>query len=658
MAFGEENLQEFWELFGDGSNFEEVEDESSDNLASEVLNYYGISTITDGGGKLENLDIKQMDALTVVKLSLLEDSAKTGKLLELVLNEEGEAEFKEAGSYSGKIEDIYHTIQTMSYKEKCNGVMITGGKSLPYRRELKWLNIWGEDKEIFDTDQMNNSACVSDVFNQYAAIVFPDPHLDSSYRDGIDNLYEINESNPYDNIIGYAYYHKVDDDFNGVDTMINLVEECSVPLLLGEEGSKPSVGKLQRIPIDKVNLLNSGCWAESDIKVDIDETLEVVIPDKFRFETVRKTKVDGFKGISKVYIIGHEVEKFVVGPKTFERSTMDSPQPEDCYVYASVEDTSLKPFILEEGKHYVISYKDRDKDSFIEPYIAFANNAVFENPANFGDNTTLHIDKLCSYYKENGLDKIENVCFLPTSIDSGILVDQIWIVVDLSLWAIKIQDPQGFAKEVANSLTFLTAPLIEVSEPAPIAFNGSLLNMVDSIKDNDPTTEQDFEDTEFESALDEMSGGNGLTLNFSFLNDAEIEKLSDVLYDYMNSGDRQETTYVCGPNCNPQIGGKGHNGGIVNNITYAYSDSSSYTISVNEGQKISGDFAQVSGGTSVKTAEEVSAKGTIIQDMGNHVHFKVRIDGFGERTAINSCPEILRVGDKVSCSLHNVPVEA
>ena len=167
MAFGEEYVQEFWELFGDGSNFEPVEVEFSNNLASEVLNYYGIPTVKDGGGKLENLDIKQMDAMTVIKLSLLDESAKTGKLLELVLNEEGEAEFKEAGSYSGNISDIYHTIQTMSYIEKCSGVMVTGGKVLPYRRELKWSNIWGEDKHIFDTDQMNNSACVSDVFNQF-----------------------------------------------------------------------------------------------------------------------------------------------------------------------------------------------------------------------------------------------------------------------------------------------------------------------------------------------------------------------------------------------------------------------------------------------------------------------------------------------------------
>ena len=246
---------------------------------------------------------------------------------------------------------------------------------------------------------------------------------------------------------------------------------------------------------------------------------------------------------------------------------------------------------------------------------------------------------------------------MPTSIDSGILVDEIWVVVDLEMWAIKVHDPAGKAKEIAETLIFLISPIVEVNEPAPIAFNGSLLNLIDSIQDHDPTTAQNFSDTEFEEALDEMSGG-GLSLNLSFLDSGGVTQLSKVLYDYMNNKDGQETTYICGPNCKPKLGGSGPNGGIINSITYAYSDSNSYTISVNEGQRISTNFAQISGGATKKADEEVSATGVIIQDMGNHIHYKVRIDGFGERVAMNSCPEVLRVGDKVSCTVHNVPVES
>jgi len=156
--------------------------------------------------------------------------------------------------------------------------------------------------------------------------------------------------------------------------------------------------------------------------------------------------------------------------------------------------------------------------------------------------------------------------------------------------------------------------------------------------------------------LDEMEGG-GLSLSFSFMDEDEVKQLSKVLYDYMKERDGIETTYVCGPDSSPNLGGRGANGGIINGITYSYNDSGSYTISVNEGPWLIGGLTEVSGGVYMKQVEENSAQGTIIQDAGNHIEYKVRIDGFGERWAINCVAAVLRVGDKVSCTVHNNPVE-
>ncbi len=50
-------------------------------------------------------------------------------------------------------------------------------------------------------------------------------------------------------------------------------------------------------------------------------------------------------------------------------------------------------------------------------------------------------------------------------------------------------------------------------------------------------------------------------------------------------------------------------------------------------------------------------RGTVIADLGNHIHYRVRIDGFGEQVAINCQSEVLRVGDKITCTVHNNPVE-
>jgi hypothetical protein len=154
-----------------------------------------------------------------------------------------------------------------------------------------------------------------------------------------------------------------------------------------------------------------------------------------------------------------------------------------------------------------------------------------------------------------------------------------------------------------------------------------------------------------------MDAGGGMTLTLSFLDENQVVRLSGALYEYMNSGDGVESTYVCGPNCDPDLGGTGPNGGIINSITYSYQDSNSYTVSVNCGPKLVGGMSQVTGGPSPKAAESFSAKGTIIQDMGNHVYFKVRVDGFKDVVAVNMTPTVLRTGDKVNVSIHNNPVE-
>ena len=57
-------------------------------------------------------------------------------------------------------------------------------------------------------------------------------------------------------------------------------------------------------------------------------------------------------------------------------------------------------------------------------------------------------------------------------------------------------------------------------------------------------------------------------------------------------------------------------------------------------------------------AENFSAAGVIIDMVGDNIHFKLRIDGYGERWAVNMASSILRTGDIVQCTVHNNPVEA
>jgi hypothetical protein len=71
-----------------------------------------------------------------------------------------------------------------------------------------------------------------------------------------------------------------------------------------------------------------------------------------------------------------------------------------------------------------------------------------------------------------------------------------------------------------------------------------------------------------------------------------------------------------------------------------------------------GDIGSVTGAPTVKPTENFSTTAQVLQDMGNHVHFKVRVDGIGDRMALNCSPKIIRVGDIVKVTIHNNPVQS
>jgi hypothetical protein len=650
--------KDFWAAFGDDSDFVEVTCDDSGSLAYDVLSSYGIPCDGNIGGGLSNLDIKRMDAIQVIKLSLLEASSDDGYIYEPIMNSEGQVEFVAVGTFTGLSGgDVYYELQTGTYIEACGGVMITGGRPLAYRRAVGWHPIWQNGpKEIYDTGQMITS-CVKQDFSQQATIVFTDPHLDSRYEDGIDNLYEITSANPYDSIIGYAKYIWWPSASTDTDTVITRQDTAKILLQMPDA----SMGTFSRRPQYSDTLIDDpSCLEESDsTPTDPTVGVEVEIPEDFRYESVRGTTVDKFQNILDVYVVGLDIDHIQGRPVSDTEAVNENPESTSANVEVTINTTYKKFTKLQKGVHYVVAYTDLES-GFKQPYIVFVNNLRTTDPAAiYGDQeTSFSIDPECEYANEvdsdTGLGYI-----LPTSETRGILVDEIHVAVLLETPSIEVYNPDGEnqkAAEIARDLEYLVAPLIVVEEPSPVAFNGQLIDLTQGIRDHDPTTAQDFSDTDLEQALDQMSG-NGMSLTLTFLDEDQCERLSSALYDYLNSGDGTEATYVCAPGTDVRLGGTAPNGGIVNSISYSYQDSNSYTISVSAGPTILGNFSQVDGGPSPKAMEEVSAKGTIIEDMGNHIYYKVRIDGIGERVAVNMVPTVLRVGDKVQCSVHNNPVE-
>jgi hypothetical protein len=660
-------VENFWPDFGKEGKFIEIHCDTSNNLAYDAITSYNIPCKSSNiGSGLSSIDIKHMDVMNVVKLSLLQYGAENGGIYEAIVNPDGEVEFIKIGEASPRITDVYYSLQSLQYKEVCNGVLVTGGKPLAERLPIDWKLIWeGSDKEIFDTHFMHSN-CTKDSFNTHATIVFNDPHLDSSFEDGIDNLYEISvDENPFAKILGYAYYKDVPENLIGRDTSIKYSDtEAIVPIMVAANTTDgPDIGTLQRVPTYDTSE-DKNCFVNLGSIADFKNGIAINIPDHLRFETVRNTSIDKFMKVSSVYVVGSDISNLRSVPKTHSDSLSATPSEDGYNVLAYIDTPLTHVTKLEEGKHYAIAYDEESGNK--TPYLVFANNIRTGDVHNYG-NCVFHINPYCPYFEEYQKET-ERGTILPTSHSQGILVQEVWASIHLNTPSIVVYDPDGQnskALTIATNLNYYIGAMMMEDKPAPMAFNGSLLDQVSSKQDHDPTTSQRLQDTDYEAAIDRMDGGGGLSLTLSFLDgdgdydesEDQVKRLSSELFELMNSGTGVQTTYICGPECDPQIGAKGLSGGIINSITYSYSDSNSYMISVTEGPYLVGGLSQINGAVIMKAAEDVGANGTIIQDLGNHIHYKVHIDEFGDRIAINAQHAIIRVGDKVSCAIHNCPVE-
>ncbi|RKX67059.1 MAG: hypothetical protein DRP42_01425 [Tenericutes bacterium] len=694
-------LKDYWPAFGNAEYYKEIENENRGSLAYAVFKEYGIPVKnTATGGALQYLDIKQKDSLGVVKMSLMEYSADNGGVWEFFVTPKGEIDYYQVGVHNGEIADIYHTTQTISHREACKGVMVTGEKPMITRKPAQFRPIWGDgDRTLISTKDLMIGNCVKEKFDEQATIVFTDPHLqDNKYKDGIDGLFDDFIDDPFLSIVGYVYYMKSDGTLTSPDTSIKLNDgSCTVPILISgpaastfNSNSFPSVplGTLKSRPIidDKFIIHEPQCWIGLETVADYKDGIKVFntidgaenFPAALRFENLRDTKIDKFTAVNDVLVVGYPIAQVypAAADKENELKADEGKGKVATKTYVVINDVSLKTIKLDSGVHYAVAIEEKADGGDlvgVEPYIVFADNSRQGDPTVYGSGPDgsgidFYFHPRSKYYEQKNLTEATSkskAVILPLAGNKAMLVYQIWAVVSLDAYSISITDARGRqarAEELAKSLVYSVSPLLIEDKPAPIGYAsasvaGKVLDQTDRVVDGDPTTVQDFDSTEYELAMDEMRGG-GVTLSLSCLNDAQVVTLAKAVYEYMNGGEVLETTYVCGPSCTPKIGGYGRSGGVVNSITYSYTDSSAYTITVTEGGRLAGAMPQVEGGLVMKQAEEVKARATVIKDIGNHIHYKVAVDGFGERLAINCCPEIIRVGDKVSVSVHNVPVEA
>lgn len=283
-----------------------------------------------------------------------------------------------------------------------------------------------------------------------------------------------------------------------------------------------------------------------------------------------------------------------------------------------------------------------------------------------------------------------------------VLDSRLCVVVERKRPSIDVFDPTGNVEGVIRQfITFITdpnssgvfhnhvfipgvrrqagvryTPIVIVDEPAPIAYAANsalqsidaqsglpgstvlpafgIIDQSDGIRDSDPTTVQDFDESQLQVLQDNTSGST-IDITMPFCNAQECLEIAQNLLSLQQSVVTSQSI-VLGPTSEPRLGQVMPDGSIINEISYSYSDASQYLISITTGPKFlsAGSFQN---STYQLQTEEVSREGTVIQDKGNGAEYVVRVEGFGEVTALSMILDEISVGDKVSVKLFNQPVE-
>jgi hypothetical protein len=652
---------------------------TTEPIISAVARTFGIplASASSSSGKLENIDLKRVPPLDAMRASLLEQLAKKGKFYEFTINNKGELEVYQVGAGSGSL-SIYYTVQSAGHVPSDVNVMVTGGKKQDRRIINDFISIIGESSSghtLWDTSALTSNCRVSG-FSSSCTVTYEDPLMttgQSSYKDGIDNVFEL--ENAFQSIVGWAWQVEIDESSS--NSMVNIVQQnqSSVPVCVAgnsteSNAASPNIG----VPRKRTYVSSSGdhlkCMEFEEESENVPQGYPIYVDlnkymkEDLLYTSVRGSLVNKYMGLNQVYVVAIPLSVCRGLPKPPLNNSSNT--ADNTVVFVSAPTAVNNIYNLRAGEHYVEQYEQGGEDTATFA-LQFASNTMPNDNGTYGTGVSFYVDKYSSDLlsvldaspTENSIGYVSKGSLLPINNDGqGLLIQQVWLQVSLDTPCFVISDPMGKAVEIASSLRVSISPIVIESVPPTIAMNGKIVKQDDGFKDNDPTTKQDFEDTEMERANNNMIGRT-LSLSLASLtDDREVVDLSKNLYDILSSDNGINYTHTCSPTSSPKLGAKGPNGGVINTITYSYTDSGSYLITVVEGPEYYGDFIGLSGGIFHKQVEDVNAIGTIVQNAGNHINYKVAVDGYGTVTAINCYPGVLDIKDRVNVVIHNNAVEA
>ena len=585
-------------------------------------------------GNLCGYDINNMPAADVIQLSLSENMID-GKFYEVYTNPDGIAYFQQVypNAEAADIE-IRTCVPTSNIDNKADLVIVRGYDSPPCRSFKDFVSL-----EWLETDSLSNYVDHCAEFATEAWRAYKDPVLETSYKDGAENLYELKA---FEDLLGYVI------DFDG--------------------DSDPTVKySFSDTTLKNINLFNTvGVTA-------LRSSVEICNEDNYTLENI------SYNGYT--YALGNfsEVDKY------------GNPWPlflnvQGLYaVVYNVISATLYPnspaYGANGGAHVIVDPKKKfisipasnwhwTLDSDGSPDIHFYHRT----PLDIESNSWASSVPLVSWAWSDETGLADSSPRSPGSAPPGLIMPNLgggWVSMIMKLWAaveldrpsVHVDDPAGRAIQLVNALDVRYQPIVVTDEPSPVAYTfGGGVSLVDhtlDLYDSDPSTVQDAPATLTGSLawLQTQTTGRTVDISLPFCDEDGCKEMARTIFDLQ---DENISTYnmVCGPAKIPKLGTRvpGYEG-RVNKISFSYTDSSSYNINITVGPTFLGAKGW-GGGIYQRATESTSRSGIITHSFGDGVNYRVKIQGgLGVYNAINKTLSAWNPGEKVSVTIHNNPVE-
>jgi len=689
----------------------ELLDEDPDEpLSTFILNEFGISFDAGfpfKGSSLPGYDIKNQNAPTMLKLALLTELI-AGRFIEIEIDEFGIARYYTVGVSPALDLDIRYCVPTSTINQPIDLVIVRGYDPPPVR-ELRTSFDGLKNKELMAYEDCAKDSCEESFVARYATISYDDPLLDQQYLDDVKNSYELAA---FETLVGYLVDLDLPDNVDNIpgfritfgDTTKEYIRVDATIMnnSVGGAASASALGNQQgdagkrgfssfgdtsivdqpgqqgtrsggNVPI-VINIINESnvnnlptCGAVLD---SIAGGLITFPKERFIRENKFGRLESDFIGITDVVFAGNKIKSFTASPGGFGI---------DSSIFWVI-DPNKDLVELSHGRNWTWTVNTTTEDievylfSILEDARAGVTCRVYSDPGAFSSSTA-PVQDLVYAFSNDLLTRYpaaseEFICNIGDDLGYWNESGKMCVVVERRRPSIDIFDPLGNASTIAEEISVLYTPVIMVDTPPPITYASNktlssidetrtiastgIIDQTDGIVDADPTTTQDLEESET-SILQDNTDGFTLDMTLPFCEEDDCLLIAQQLLA-LQEEDVRTNSIILGPDSEPLLGQLMPDGSVINEISYSYSDSSQYLITIATGPKYQTVGSFNDSKYQLRT-EDVTRDGIVLQDAGNGAEYVVRVDGFGEITALSMILDDISVGDRVAVRIYNNPVE-